>query len=64
MAKRTVKVGITRKYGTRYGAALRKIIKKFELSQHARYYCDFCGKVGFFYLWRYERMEIEDFRLT
>ena len=45
MTKRTVKVGITRKYGTRYGAALRKIVKKFELQQHARYSCPFCGKV-------------------
>ena len=31
MAKRTQKVGITRKFGTRYGAALRKIIKKIEV---------------------------------
>jgi large subunit ribosomal protein L37Ae len=29
MAKRTKKVGIVGKYGTRYGGALRKIIKKF-----------------------------------
>ena len=28
MAKRTKKVGITGKYGTRYGASLRKVIKK------------------------------------
>lgn len=45
MTKRTNKVGITRKYGTRYGASLRKIIKKFELTQHAKYQCPFCGKV-------------------
>jgi len=45
MAKRTKKVGIVGKYGTRYGAALRKIIKKFELQQHAKYVCPFCGKV-------------------
>ena len=32
MAKRTKKVGITRKFGVRYGAALRKVIKKFEVS--------------------------------
>jgi large subunit ribosomal protein L37Ae len=32
MTKKTKKVGITGKYGTRYGAALRKIIKKFEIS--------------------------------
>lgn len=34
MTKKTKKVGITGKYGTRYGASLRKIIKKFEISQH------------------------------
>lgn len=28
MAKRTRKVGITGKYGTRYGASLRKVVKK------------------------------------
>lgn len=44
MAKRTKKVGITGKYGTRYGASLRKQIKKIEVSQHARYTCSFCGK--------------------
>ena len=46
MTKRTKKVGITGKYGTRYGAALRKIIKKFEVSQHSRYFCNFCGKTA------------------
>ena len=44
MAKRTKKVGITGKYGTRYGASLRKVIKKIEISQHSRYTCKFCGK--------------------
>ena len=39
MAKRTKKVGIVGKYGTRYGGAIRKIVKKFELQQHARYVC-------------------------
>ena len=34
MAKRTKKVGIVGKYGTRYGASLRKIVKKMEVSQH------------------------------
>ena len=29
MSKITQKVGITGKYGTRYGASLRKIVKKF-----------------------------------
>lgn len=33
------------KYGTRYGASLRKQIKRVEISQHARYVCPFCGKV-------------------
>lgn len=45
MAKRTKKVGIVGKYGTRYGSAIRKILKKFELQQHARYVCPPCGKV-------------------
>ncbi|XP_037069150.1 60S ribosomal protein L37a-like [Pollicipes pollicipes] len=44
MAKRTKKVGITGKYGTRYGASLRKKVKKIEISQHAKYVCSFCGK--------------------
>lgn len=44
MAKRTKKVGITGKYGTRYGASLRKQIKKIEISQHSKYTCSFCGK--------------------
>ena len=44
MAKRTKKVGITGKYGTRYGASLRKTVKKMEISQHSKFYCTFCGK--------------------
>ena len=32
------------KYGTRYGASLRKESKKMEISQRARYTCTFCGK--------------------
>merc|ERR1712000_803964 len=44
MTKRTKKVGVTGKYGTRYGASLRKQVKKIEISQHARYTCSFCGK--------------------
>lgn len=46
MAKRTKKVGICGKYGTRYGAAQRKTIKKFEITQRATYTCSFCGKVS------------------
>ncbi|CAH1766166.1 15011_t:CDS:2 [Entrophospora sp. SA101] len=38
------KVGIVGKYGTRYGASLRKQIKKMEITQHAKYTCAFCGK--------------------
>merc|ERR1712014_483493 len=45
MTKRTKKVGITGKYGTRYGASLRKQVKKIEIRQHAKYPCTFCGKV-------------------
>ncbi len=45
MAMRTKKVGSCGKYGTRYGASLRKQIKKFEITQHAKYTCTFCGKV-------------------
>nr|XP_019567360.1 PREDICTED: putative 60S ribosomal protein L37a [Rhinolophus sinicus] len=43
VAKRTKTVGIG-KYGTRYGASLRKMVKKIEISQHAKYTCSFCGK--------------------
>ena len=45
MARRTKKVGITGRYGTRYGSSIRKIIKKFDLQQHSKYTCPFCGKV-------------------
>jgi len=45
MAKRTKKAGITGKYGTRYGSAIRRIVKKFELQQRAKYVCPTCGKV-------------------
>merc|ERR1711926_77146 len=44
MAKRTKKVGIVGKYGTRYGASLRKTVKKMEITQHSTYTCPFCGK--------------------
>jgi len=32
------------KYGTRYGASLRKTVKKMEITQHSKFLCDFCGK--------------------
>eukprot|EP00118_Oscarella_pearsei_P028702 m.2730 g.2730 ORF g.2730 m.2730 type:complete len:93 (+) comp8865_c0_seq1:746-1024(+) len=44
MAKRTKKLGVVGKYGTRYGASLRKMAKKIEITQHAKYTCMFCGK--------------------
>ncbi|KAI5489496.1 structural constituent of ribosome [Trichomonas vaginalis G3] len=44
MARRTKKVGICGKYGVRYGASLRKTIKKIEISQRKKYPCAFCGK--------------------
>ncbi|KAF3938149.1 hypothetical protein ABW19_dt0200085 [Dactylella cylindrospora] len=44
MTKRTKKVGATGKYGVRYGASLRKQVKKMEISQHSKYVCAFCGK--------------------
>ncbi|KAI8777450.1 hypothetical protein BgiBS90_021653 [Biomphalaria glabrata] len=47
MAKRTKKVGIVGKYGTRYGASLRKTVKKMEITQHSTYTCPFCGKYLF-----------------
>lgn len=44
-ASACLQVGIVGKYGTRYGASLRKVIKKMEVSQHSKYFCQFCGKV-------------------
>mmetsp|Transcript_2261 Transcript_2261/g.3168 ORF Transcript_2261/g.3168 Transcript_2261/m.3168 type:complete len:95 (+) Transcript_2261:147-431(+) len=44
MGKRTKKVGITGKYGTRYGSTLRKLMRKIEVAQHSTYRCAFCGK--------------------
>ncbi|XP_057351148.1 60S ribosomal protein L37a-like [Manis pentadactyla] len=44
MAKHTKKVRILSKCGTHYGASLRKMVKKTEISQHAKYTCSFCGK--------------------
>ena len=44
MAKRTKKAGIVGKWGTRYGASLRKVAKKFEITQRAKYVSPFSGK--------------------
>ena len=44
MAKRTKKVSIVGKFGTRYGASLRKVVKKFEITQRAKYVSPFSGK--------------------
>jgi large subunit ribosomal protein L37Ae len=44
MERRTIKVGITGKYGTRYGAKLRKQVKAIEILQRTKYTCPFCGK--------------------
>ena len=46
MARHTKKVGVTGKYGTRYGASLRKQVKKIEIQQHSKYTCSFCGKTS------------------
>merc|ERR1711924_217258 len=39
-------VGIVGKYGTRYGASLRKLVKKMEVSQHKKYQSPFCGSTS------------------
>ena len=44
MERRTNKVGITGKYGTRYGQKLRKQVKAIEILQRTKYTCTFCGK--------------------
>ena len=44
MGKRTRKVGIMGKFGTRYGAALKKMAKKLIESSASTYVCPFCGK--------------------
>ncbi|PRT55544.1 60S ribosomal protein L43 [Wickerhamiella sorbophila] len=44
MARRTKKVGISGRYGVRYGSSLRRQCRKLEQSAHARYDCAFCGK--------------------
>ena len=44
MENRTRKVGITGKYGTRYGQKLRKQVKAIEILQRVKSICPFCGK--------------------
>lgn len=44
MARRTQKVGITGKYGTRYGRAARKQLLTIEVQQRTLYTCPFCAK--------------------
>ncbi|GAB0496584.1 hypothetical protein MMPV_007897 [Pyropia vietnamensis] len=44
MGKRTRKAGLMGKYGTRYGASLRKQAKTMEVAQRMKYTCSFCGK--------------------
>ncbi|CAG5133539.1 unnamed protein product, partial [Candidula unifasciata] len=43
MAKRDKKLRIVGKYGSRFGASLRKTVKKTEVTQHSTYTCTFCG---------------------
>ncbi len=45
MGRRTKKVGITGKYGTRYGASLRKLVRKMEVTQHSKVSRLHCGLV-------------------
>ena len=44
MENRTSKVGITGKYGTRYGSKLRKQVKAIEILERQKNICPFCGK--------------------
>lgn len=46
MSRGTKKLGITGKYGARYGSTLRKIMKTVEESQHRKYVCNACGKLS------------------
>uniref|UniRef100_A0A452QV81 Ribosomal protein L37a n=1 Tax=Ursus americanus TaxID=9643 RepID=A0A452QV81_URSAM len=43
MARRTKKVRIIGTYKTHYGVSHRKMVKKTEISQHAKHTCPFCG---------------------
>jgi len=44
MAKHTKKVGIVGKYGTRYGASLRKVVKKIEKKSTSQVLLSFLRK--------------------
>ncbi|KAM5291268.1 large ribosomal subunit protein eL43-like [Glossophaga mutica] len=44
MAKRNKKVGIIGEYVACCGTSLRKMVKKIDISQHAKYTSSFCGK--------------------
>ena len=46
MSKRTSKIGITGKYGVRYGSSIRKQLKKIEISQRKKYNCLLCGSIS------------------
>lgn len=46
MSRGTKKLGITGKYGARYGSTLRKRMKPLEESQHKKYVCVACGKLS------------------
>ena len=63
-AKRTKKVGVVGKYGTRYGSSLRKMVKKIEITQHKKYVCYFCGKVSGSLLHHYDEVEGHLFHLV
>merc|ERR1712154_36661 len=43
MTAKTKKVGIAGKWGTRYGASIRKQAKKIEILQRSKYICPFCS---------------------
>lgn len=44
MERKTVKVGVTGKFRTRYGAKLRKWVKAIEILRKTKYICTFFGK--------------------
>ncbi|KAM3845459.1 LOW QUALITY PROTEIN: large ribosomal subunit protein eL43-like [Vipera latastei] len=44
MAKHPKKVEIVGKYGIQYSASLMDMVRKIEISPHAKWTCSFCGK--------------------